>query len=90
MVRPLDESQGSPPLQGFGSWLMCEVALMPCLISTIKGFNGLTWVSLGPLHTRAKSRDHEFVAAQKKCPEALPRHFQNHVVWSWVSKCSVY
>src|ERR1700738_4297852 len=27
MVRPLDESQGSSPLQGHGSWLMCEVAL---------------------------------------------------------------
>ena len=27
MVRPLDESQGSSPLQGYGSWLMCEVAL---------------------------------------------------------------
>ena len=27
MVRPLGESQGSPPLQGHGSWLMCEVAL---------------------------------------------------------------
>ena len=27
MVRPLDESQGSSPLQGRGSWLMCEVAL---------------------------------------------------------------
>ena len=28
MVRPLDESQGSSPLQGHGSWLMCEVALI--------------------------------------------------------------
>ena len=27
MVRPLDESQGSSPLYGHGSWLMCEVAL---------------------------------------------------------------
>jgi hypothetical protein len=27
MVRPLDESHGSSPLQGHGSWLMCEVAL---------------------------------------------------------------
>ena len=27
MVRPLDESQGSSPLQGHGYWLMCEVAL---------------------------------------------------------------
>ena len=28
MARPLDESQGSSPLQGHGSWLMCEVALI--------------------------------------------------------------
>ena len=28
MVRPLDESEGSSPLQGHGSWLMCEVALI--------------------------------------------------------------
>ena len=27
MVQPLDESQGSSPLQGHGSWLVCEVAL---------------------------------------------------------------
>ena len=27
MIRPLDESQGSSPIQGRGSWLMCEVAL---------------------------------------------------------------
>jgi hypothetical protein len=27
MVRPLDESQGSSPLQGHGSWLMCKVTL---------------------------------------------------------------
>ena len=35
MVWPLDESQGSLPLQGHGSWLMCEVAL-----STLRLFNG--------------------------------------------------
>ena len=27
MVWPLDESQGSSPLQSDNSWLMCEVAL---------------------------------------------------------------
>jgi hypothetical protein len=27
MVRPLDESQGSSPLQGHGPWHECEVAL---------------------------------------------------------------
>jgi len=30
MVRPLDESQGSSPLQGPGTWLMYEVALSRC------------------------------------------------------------
>ena len=27
MIRPLDESQGSSPLQGHNSWLVCEVAM---------------------------------------------------------------
>ena len=27
MIQPLNESQGSSPLQGHCSWLMCEVAL---------------------------------------------------------------
>ena len=27
MVRPLDESRGSSPLRGHGTWLVCEVAL---------------------------------------------------------------
>ena len=31
MVRPWEESHGPSPLQGHGSWLVCEVAL-----STIK------------------------------------------------------
>ena len=40
-----------------------------------------TW-DLGPLHTRATSRDHEIVRAQRKGPKAVPTHIQNHVVWS--------
>jgi hypothetical protein len=44
---------------------------------------------LGPPHTRAKSRDHEIVGAQRKCPKAVPTHLQNHVVWSRIFKCSV-
>ena len=43
----------------------------------------------GPVHTQAKSRDHKIVRAQKKCPKAVPRHFQNHVVWSRTLKFSV-
>ena len=44
---------------------------------------------LGPLHTRAKSHNHEMVRAQRKGSNAVPRHLQNHVVWSWILKCSV-
>ena len=31
----------------------------------------------GQLHIQAKSQDHEIVRGQKKCPKAVPRHFQN-------------
>jgi hypothetical protein len=31
MVRPLDESEGSSPLQGHNSWLTCEVPLIEVL-----------------------------------------------------------
>ena len=31
----------------------------------------------------------KIVRAQKKCPKAVPTHFQNHVVQSWAFKCSV-
>jgi hypothetical protein len=41
--------------------------------------------NLGPLHTRAKSRDHEIVGAQKKVIKGR----QNRVVWSRTLKCSV-
>jgi hypothetical protein len=37
MVRPLDESQGSSPLQGRGSWLMCEVALKTLITFAYEG-----------------------------------------------------
>ena len=45
--------------------------------------------NLGPLHTRAKSRDHDIVRAQRKCPKAVPTHLQHHVVWSQTFKSSV-
>ena len=46
--------------------------------------------NLGPLHTQAKSRDHEIVRKPKrKCPKAVPTHLQNHVVWSRTLKISV-
>jgi hypothetical protein len=32
MVRPLDESQGSSPLQGHNSWLMFKVALIQSIL----------------------------------------------------------
>ena len=45
----------------------------------------------GPLHTRAKGRDHEIVRAQKKVSKlkAVPTHLPHHVVWSRMFKCSV-
>ena len=46
-------------------------------------------LNLGPLHTRAKSRDHGIVKAQNKMSEAVPRYLQIHVVWSQILKCSV-
>ena len=46
---------------------------------------------LGPLHTRAKSRDHEIVRAQKESVRRLsvPRHLRSHVVWSRILECGV-
>jgi hypothetical protein len=44
----------------------------------------------GPLHTRAKSRDHEIVRAQKQSVQkATPTHLQHHVMWSRILECSV-
>ena len=43
----------------------------------------------GHLDTQAKSHDHKIVRAQKKCPKAIPKLFQNHVVWSRALKCSM-
>ena len=43
----------------------------------------------GPPHTRAKSRDHQILRAQKTCPRVVPRRLQNYVVWSRALKCSV-
>jgi hypothetical protein len=37
----------------------------------------------------AKSRDHEIVRDQRECPKAVPRIFQNHVVWSRALKWGV-
>ena len=44
MVRPLDESRGSSPLQGHGSWLMCEVSLRGGLHYGPWSRPGMTWV----------------------------------------------
>ena len=40
----------------------------------------------GHFHTRANSRDHETMRAQKKVSVQKPSqdHLQNHVVWSWI------
>jgi hypothetical protein len=42
-----------------------------------------------PLHTRAKSRDHEIVRAQKTVSKGHPTHLEHHVVWSRTLNCSV-
>jgi hypothetical protein len=47
MVRPLDYSQGSSPLQGHGSWLMCEVVL--------SDGNHVNYTCHWPLHTSKKN-----------------------------------
>ena len=44
---------------------------------------------LGPLHTRAKSREHEIVRAQMKVSKGRPKTPQSHVVWTQTLKCSV-
>ena len=44
----------------------------------------------GPLHThepRAVTR--KLWEPKRKWPKAIPRHLQNHVVWSQILKCSV-
>jgi hypothetical protein len=46
MIRPLDESQRSSPLQGRGSWLMCEVALAQRGAKSGKDFEALIVESL--------------------------------------------
>jgi hypothetical protein len=86
--------------EGSNSYILLAMYFQPiCLDSqqslAIQSHSLSTWTAisvkypLGPLHTRSKSRDHEIVRAQKKCPKAVPRHFQNHVVWSHALKCSV-
>ena len=43
-----------------------------------------------PLHTRAKSRDHEICESPKESVQRLSQdHVPNHVVWSQALKCSV-
>ena len=43
-----------------------------------------------PLHTRAKSRDHEIARAQKKMSKGCPRHTSKIMqTWSRILECSV-
>ena len=72
--------------------VLCYVARTKLVSAEILGIIGqdltvykanwcIYWRLLGPLHTRAKSRDHEIVRAQKKVSKGRPsRHLQNHVV----------
>ena len=68
-----------PETVGFGAWF--HVAILGIEVA-------LSWV-LGPLHTRAKSHDHEIVRAQKGVSKGRPKTPPNYVVWSWTLKCSV-
>ena len=43
MVRPLDESQRSSPLQGHGYWLMCELALRASSMEAARPKN-MVWI----------------------------------------------
>ena len=63
----------------------------PTLDSEGNGEEGVHphYSNLGPLHTQAKSRDHEIVRPKRKVSKANPRHFQIHVAWSQILKCSV-
>ena len=45
--------------------------------------------SWGPLHTWAKSYEHEIVRAQKKVSKDHPKTHPKHVAWSHALKCSV-
>ena len=72
--------------------VLCYVARTKLVSAEILGIIGqdltvykanwcIYWRLLGPLHTRAKSRDHEIVRAQKKVSKGRPsRHLQSHVV----------
>ena len=45
---------------------------------------------LGPLHTREpRAVTMKLWEPKRKCPKAVPTHFQTHVVWSRIFKCSV-
>ena len=48
-----------------------------------------TYDLLGPLHTRAKSCDHEIVRAKRLCPKAVSTHLQNPCSVVTDPKCSV-
>ena len=64
MVWPLDESQGSSPLEGHGSWLMCEVALKLSTFFTTFLKNDM-WSDIGRIK----------ITFDKNNYERLPRNF---------------
>ena len=68
-------------------WIRWKIASIDSKSSNLEG--GIGCHGLGPIHTWATRCDHEIVRAQKKCSKAIPRHFQNHAVWSHALKCSV-
>ena len=54
-------------------WLMWFFPLLSATIASKSGAAAGTWrLSLGPFHTRTKSRDHEVMRAQKKVSKGRP------------------
>ena len=87
--RRLPRPQITPPQNG---------VRFPCLVIMGPGFSLrcqlqvriTSFGTLGPLHTRAKSRDHEIVSRDQESVQRLSqRHLQNRVLWSQTLKCSV-
>ena len=37
----------------------------------------------------SRSMTMELWEPKRRCPKTVPRHLQNHVVWSWILKCGV-
>jgi hypothetical protein len=74
------------------SFVICYCCRKFCGMSINE--HGATWLHI-PLLTKAHFTHEPKVVTTKlwepkrECPKAVPRHLYNHVVWSWILKCSV-